>query len=400
MRLSSVQIFQQGISGILDQQAKLNQTEQQLATGKRVLTPSDDPVAAVQIMDITEDLELVDQYSRNGDLAEGQLALEESVLADVGNVLQRVRELVVQANNATQSPETRNSIATEIEARLDELQSLANTRDANGEYIFAGFQSNTEPFARQGNSFSYNGDDGQRFLQLGSSTQVGVRDSGFDVFVSIPSGNGTFDVEPNVANTGTGVVGATSVNGSFTPEDYTVSFIQAAPTDPITYQVTDSTPAVIASGTYTAGDTIAFAGASLQFDGVPENGDSFDVTPSIKQDMFTSIQMMVNDLKNSGASPAETAAVNNSMGQALNNLDQALGHVLEIRSDVGVRLSQVDNQRSINESFTLQLQDTLSDIQDVDYAEAISRLNLQLTALQAAQQTYVKVQGLSLFNYL
>jgi flagellar hook-associated protein 3 FlgL len=351
-------------------------------------------------MDITEDLELVDQYSRNGDLAEGQLALEESVLADVGNVLQRVRELVVQANNATQSPETRNSIATEIEARLDELQALANTRDANGEYIFAGFQSNTEPFARQGNSFSYNGDDGQRFLQLGSSTQVGVRDSGFDVFVSIPSGNGTFDVEPNVANTGTGVVGATSVNGSFVPDDYTVSFIQAAPTDPVTYQVTDSTPAVIASGTYTAGDTIAFAGASLQFDGVPENGDSFDVTPSIKQDMFTSIQMMVNDLKNSGASPAETAVVNNSMGQALNNLDQALGHVLEIRSDVGVRLSQVDNQRSINESFTLQLQDTLSDIQDVDYAEAISRLNLQLTALQAAQQTYVKVQGLSLFNYL
>jgi len=400
MRLSSVQIFQQGISGILDQQAKLNQTEQQLATGKRVLTPSDDPVAAVQIMDITEDLELVDQYSRNGDLAEGQLALEESVLADVGNVLQRVRELVVQANNATQSPETRNSIATEIEARLDELQALANTRDANGEYIFAGFQSNTEPFARQGNNFSYNGDDGQRFLQLGSSTQVGVRDSGFDVFVSIPSGNGTFDVEPNVANAGSGVVGTTSVSGSFTPDDYTVSFIQAAPTDPITYEVTDSTPAVIASGTYTAGDTIAFAGASLQFDGVPANGDSFDVTPSIKQDMFTSIQMMVNDLKNSGASPAETAAVNNSMGQALNNLDQALGHVLEIRSDVGVRLSQVDNQRSINESFTLQLQDTLSDIQDVDYAEAISRLNLQLTALQAAQQTYVKVQGLSLFNYL
>ena len=119
MRLSSVQIFQQGISAILDQQAKLNQTEQQLASGKRVLNPSDDPVAAVQILDITEDLKLVDQYSRNGDLAEGQLALEESTLAEVGNVLQRVRELVVQANNATQTPETRNSIATEIEARLD-----------------------------------------------------------------------------------------------------------------------------------------------------------------------------------------------------------------------------------------------------------------------------------------
>lgn len=400
MRLSSVQIFQQGISAILDQQAKLNQTEQQLASGKRVLNPSDDPVAAVQILDITEDLKLVDQYSRNGDLAEGQIALEESTLAEVGNVLQRVRELVVQANNATQTPETRNSIATEIEARLDELEALGNTRDGNGEYIFAGFQSSVEPFSRQGNNFSYNGDDGQRFLQLGSSSQVSVRDSGFDVFMSIPSGNGTFDVEPNAANAGTAVAGATAVDGNFIIDDYTLSFSQATSSDPITYQVMDSTPAVIAGGTYESGDTLSFAGASLKFDGLPADGDSFDVTPSVKQDMFTSIQMIANDLKNSGALPAETAAVNNGMAQALNNLDQALGHVLEVRSDVGVRLSQVDNQRSINESFTLQLQDTLSDIQDVDYAEAISRLNLQLTALQAAQQTYVKVQGLSLFNYL
>ncbi|PCJ91455.1 MAG: flagellar hook-associated protein 3 [Porticoccaceae bacterium] len=400
MRLSSVQIFQQGISAILDQQAKLNQTQQQLATGKRILNPSDDPVAAVQILDITEDLALVDQYKRNGSLAEGQLALEESVLASVGNVLQRVRELVVQANNATQGPETRNTIATEIETRLDELQSLANTRDASGEYIFAGYQSDTEPFARQGNNFSYNGDDGQRFLQLGSSSQVSVRDSGFDVFMSVPSGNGTFDVEPNTANTGAAVVGATSINGSFVPDNYVVSFTQATPSDPITYQVMDSSPAVIAGGTYVPGDTIIFPGVSLQFDGVPADGDSFDVTPSIKQDVFTSLQLIIDDLKNSGSSSAATAVVNNGMAQGLNNLDQALGHVLGIRAEVGVRMNHVENQLNINESFTLQLQDTLSNIQDLDFAEAISRLNLQLTALQAAQQTYVKVQGLSLFNYL
>jgi flagellar hook-associated protein 3 FlgL len=148
------------------------------------------------------------------------------------------------------------------------------------------------------------------------------------------------------------------------------------------------------------GETITFAGASLQIDGVPEDGDSFDITPSIKQDVFSSLQSIVDDLNNSGSSAAAVAVVNNGMGQALNNIDQALGHVLEVRADVGVRLNQVETQRSINESFTLQLEDTLSDIQDLDYAEAISRLNLQLTALQAAQQTYVKVQGLSLFNYL
>ena len=183
MRMSSVQMFQQGISAILTQQAKQSHTQQQLATGLRVLTPSDDPVAAVQILDITEDLGLVDQYQKNGNLAEGQLALEETVLDQVGNVLQRVRELVVQANNASQSPETRRSIATEVTARIDELQALANTRDASGEYIFAGFQAQSEPFTRQGSGFSFNGDSGQRFLQLGSSTQVAVRDSGLDVFL-------------------------------------------------------------------------------------------------------------------------------------------------------------------------------------------------------------------------
>ena len=400
MRLSTTQIFQQGISSIINQQAELTHTQQQLSSGKRILSPSDDPVAAVQIMDISEDLELFDQYLRNGDLAEGQLALEESVLVSVGNILQRVRELVVQANNGSQSTNDRNAIAVEIEARLDEMYALANTRDSSGEYIFAGFQSSAEPFARQGNTFSYNGDDGQRFVQLGNSTQVGVRDSGFDVFMSIPSGNGTFDVEPNVANTGTAVLGRNSADNSFIPDTYTVTFNQATPTSPITYQVTDSTPAVVAAGNYVDGDTISFAGASLQFDGTPADSDTFTVTPSVKQDVFTTLQTIVNDLKNSGGTPAAVAAVHNGMGQGLNNIDQALGHMLEVRADVGVRMGQVENQKNLNEDFTLQLENAMSNIEDLDYAEAISRMNTQLTALQAAQQTYVQVQGLSLFNYL
>ena len=138
MRVSSAQLFQQGITAILNQQSQVNHTQQQLATGQRVLTPSDDPVAAVQIMDINEDLKQLDQYQRNSDLAEGQLALEEDTLAQAGTVLQRVRDLVLQANNATQTPETRQGIAVEIKALSDQFLALANTRDANGEYLFGG----------------------------------------------------------------------------------------------------------------------------------------------------------------------------------------------------------------------------------------------------------------------
>src|SRR6056297_1352322 len=136
MRLSTAQIFQQGINNILSRQADVQQTQQQLATGRKVSTPADDPIAAVRILDISEDIQLVDQYERNGDFAQSQLAFEETVLADVANVLQRVRELVVSANNASQSQESRRSIAVEVEARLEELVTLANAQDSTGEYIF------------------------------------------------------------------------------------------------------------------------------------------------------------------------------------------------------------------------------------------------------------------------
>lgn len=400
MRMSSVQIFQQGVSAILTQQARVAHTEQQLATGRRILTPADDPVAAAQVLDITEDLELVDQYQRNGNLAQGQLALEDTILADVGNVLQRVRELVVQANNASQGPDTRAGIATEIEARVEELLALANTRDATGEYIFAGYQADAQPFARQGGGFTYAGDDGQRFLQLGSATQVAVRDSGKAVFGAVPTGNGTFTVAADGANAGTAVAGATRVVAGFVADQYTLDFSQPVPGGPVTYQVLDSGAGVVSSGTYEDGDSIAFAGINIAFSGAPADGDSFTVAPSVKQDMFSLLQGIADELNAAGGSAAEVAVLNNALGQALEGIDQALGKTLQVRADVGVRLAHVDNQLNINDQFNLQLKETLSGVQDLDYAEAISRFNIELTALQAAQQAYARMYEFSLFNYL
>lgn len=400
MRLSTVQIFQQGLSAIQEQQARLDKTQQQLSTGKRVLSPADDPTAAVQALGIRSELERVDQYQRNSNLAQGQLALEESTLAQAGNVLQRVRELVVQANNASQSPETRRGIATEVAARIDELQSIANTRDANGEYIFAGYNAKSQPFNLTGGTVTFTGDGGQRFLQLGASTQVAVRDSGAEVFMRVREGNGTFAVEADGANAGTAVAGKSSTTGAFVRDTYTVTFTQATPADPVTYQVEDSGANVVASGNYNSGDALSFNGASVRFDGTPADGDRFTVAASSNQDMFSTLQGIVDVLNDSTGAPADVAQLNTSLGQSLETLDQSLDHLLQIRADVGVRQQQVDSQIEINESFNLQLQETLSGIEDLDYAEAISRFNLELTALQAAQQTFVKAQGLSLFNYL
>ncbi len=400
MRMSTAQVYYQNVTNMMQKQTRLNELSEQLSTGKRFLKPSDDPVAAVRALDISENLARLEQYGRNANTANTQLALEDSVLDGVGTVLKRVRELVVQANNASQGSESRAAIASEVEARVGELLNLANTRDASDEFIFAGFQSHTQPFVASGGAVSYVGDDGQRFLQLAENADVAVRDSGREVFMSAGSGNGVYTISAAAGNTGTAVVGVRSVDGAFVADNYSVSFTQAAATDPISYNVTDGSGAVIATGTYTAGESLNVGGASFVVDGNPANGDSFNLSPSTRRNVFDSLQGIVEALRRPSDSPAEQAALNNAMATSLDELDQSLDHVLQVRADVGTRMNHVDNQDSLREHFDVALQENLSEVQDLDYAEAISKFNLQLTALQAAQQTFVKTQGLSLFNYL
>ena len=138
-RISSVEQFRQGIDNILSQQARLNETQLQLSTGKKINRPSDDPSASTQLLKLSTLKSKTEQYNRNIESARNQLQLQESVLSSVTNVLQRVRELTVQANNATQSDESRAAIADEIYNRIDELLQYANTKDPDGEYIFSGF---------------------------------------------------------------------------------------------------------------------------------------------------------------------------------------------------------------------------------------------------------------------
>jgi len=401
-RLSTLQIFESGVSTILQRQAELDRTQQELATGKRILSPSDDPGGAVKALDLREDIARIDQFQRNAATAEGQLAFGETTLSGVTTVLQRVRELTVQANNATQTPETRAAIAAEIRERLAEVTDLANTRDGNDEYLFGGFQSRNAPFSVRGGEVSYRGDDGQRFLDIAAGTQIAVRDPGSRVFLEVPAGNGSFDIAV-AGNAGSAVVSEFSADGGFLPDDYSITFTQALPSDPITFNITDGdgadlVPAV--TGDYTPGEAISFRGARVVVEGTPADGDAIDIVATPRQSIFETLDEIATALERATGTPANDAEINNALASGLVNLDQGIGNILEVRAEIGVRLNRIESQQQINEEFNLQLQTTLSDVEDVDFAEAISRLNLQLVALQAAQQTYVSTQRLSLFDFL
>lgn len=397
MRVSTSGMFAAGQNAMLRLQEALDFTQRQISSGRRILTPSDDPIAAARSLELREAVGRLDQFERNANIATNRLSLEESALASVNNVLQRVRELALQGNNATQSNESRQQIAVEVRELGEQLVQIANKKDGNGRFLFSGNLEETQPVAKVGGSYAYNGDQGQRFIQVGEGRQVADGDSGAAIFFNIRNGNGTFSATPDANNTGSGVLGAGSLTDptAWDQAQYTVRFIDQA-----NYEVLDAGAAVVTTGTFAPGDTLAFRGIEFSIDGQPEAGDAFDVGASRYQDVFSMVDGIASALEQGANSPASQAALHNAINSGLQNIDQAIGNVLDVRVGVGSRLAAIENQVDTNASYKLTYQSTLADIEDLDYAEALSRLSLEVTTLQAAQQSFVRTQSLSLFNYL
>jgi flagellar hook-associated protein 3 FlgL len=401
MRISTQAFYARSVSAMMDQQTALSKISNQVATGRRVNTPADDPIAAVHILELERAKAESEQYGKNSNIARSRLSLEEQSLANAGGVLVRVRELVVQASNiGTLNDSDRKSIAIELSGLLEQMQDIANRKDGGGEYLFSGFSTLTQPFAGAASgNVTYAGDQGSRLLQVGATQRVSDSHSGFDVFMNIPSGNGTFETAVNAANTGSGRISVGSVTNAaaWTPDNYTLTFTTA--TD---WEVTDTaTPAnVVANGTYSSGGTIEFNGAQIVISGAPAAGDSFSVNQSRGEDIFTTLDGIVDALRQPATDATASAKLSSILGGSLQQIDQASDHFLSVRAQVGSRLSTLDAADSARENLKIDIDSSLSDLRDLDYAEATARMNQQLVGLQAAQLSYSKISQLSLFNYI
>lgn len=389
------------MNAMMEQQAALAKLQNQVALGLRVSSPADDPIAAVHILELQRAQSASEQFAKNSTLAQNRLNLEEQSMIDVGNVLTRVRELVVQAGNVgTLSNNDRASIATELAARLDELQDIANRQDGNGEYLFSGYATKTQPFSGgDGTPIGYVGDQGERQLAISSTQRVADSHNGFAVFVNIPEGNGTFATAVNMANTGSGAIDVGSVvdRPSWVPDDYTIAFTSAT-----TYEITDgATPAnVVTTGTYTPGAAIDFNGVSVTITGAPAAGDTFAVTQSRNEDIFATIADAIAILREPAGNATANAKLASTLQGSLQQLDQATDHLLGVRAQIGVRLATLESTDASREAMDIDLAASLSDLRDLDYAQAVTKMNQQLVGLQAAQLSYTKISELSLFNYL
>ncbi len=397
MRISSNQMFQLGLKNITDAQSQLSRTQSEISSGRKVLSASDNPIAAVRSVELQSSIGRTDQYIENGNYAKTRLSGEENAIRSALTSLQRVHELALQANNDSQSNETRGILATEIRAQLDNLLQLANSKDGEGHHIFSGYQQDSQPFTFTSGNLSYNGDDGRRMLQLGPNRSIADADPGSRVFTGIVQGNGVFETAAAAGNTGSGVVDSGSVldQSAWNGQTHKIRFTAAD-----SYEVVDASNTVITTGSYNSGDAINFAGVSVSIAGAPAAGDEFSVAPAARNNVFSIVNDLASILETTRASGSDRAAQSNAINSSMSNISNAIDHLVGIQTDIGARLNVIDQQEEINSGSKLQLQETLSGLVDVDIVEAASRFNQTLVSLQASQQAFARVQQLSLFNFL
>jgi len=402
MRIATKNLFDQGMAAMQRQQAALVKTQQQLATGRRVLTPADDPVAAAESLRTSQAQDMNTQYERNQTSATNKLSLMESKLTGITELYQQIRTSLIQAGSGSQTNQDRAAIATALRANFEDLLGLANATDGNGNYLFSGNLEKTTPFAATATGATYNGDQGRRLLQVAASRQLAVGENGSALFERIGNGNGVFITGLGATNSGRALIDPGTVTNAalLTGHDYRIEFTVAA--GATTYSVVDATSsATLSSGNaYTSGATISFDGVQVAVSGVPDNGDAFTVAPSTNQSVFATIANAISLLET--APPAGTATPRISVGlmQSMAGMDAAFKQLQTTHTEVGAALAELDVLASVNANMTVIYGQQQSKQIDIDYVAAISELTIGQQALTAAQQSYAMVTKLSLFNYL
>jgi flagellar hook-associated protein 3 FlgL len=510
MRISTLQAFNNGVSGIQRTYSDVTRTQEEISTGKKILTPADDPVASVRLLQLDQAQSSIKQYSGNLTAAKNSLTEEESVLGSIGNVVDRVRELSLQAGNGALSKVDRQAIASELKEREEEMLGLMNSKNARGEYLFGGFQGKTQPYVRNPDgSYAYVGDEGQRSIQIAASKQIAITDNGQSIFDNVsnasrlqtssqtvpgstlsigkaivtdevsygtflqsnPSGaieivfdtaeqdayrvyaypsdssstpiyQGRMDEDPQKGDLITlggmnfhldGKAAATpkAEGERFTivPGRQAVSIessdtaLSGAVVDDLgTWQrLTGGTQATLTVGNVTgssfdvvltpSGETKTVSGSfpqavnafglKMRFEAIPQNGASYEMASkdsTEKQSILTSIASLRKVLENAPNTPEANLAVRDSVAAAVTNLTNGQDSILKARGQIGGRLNVIDATETSNEDIGLINKSIQSSLQDLDYAEALSRLSLQSVVLEAAQQSYVKISSLSLFS--
>lgn len=406
MRLTFNMQFNQSLNGILNAQKRMSNAETQLSKQTRILSPADDPAGAAKVLSLDQNKAQIEQYQTNSILLKNNLALQETVLTSMRTSYDRISTLAIASGNGTYSLEQRRAVAFELQNIQTELFDLMNTRAADGSYIFAGFQDKTPAYERNPVTgvFEFKGDDGNRAMQISQSISLPGNDSGKAIFdsvftrfkpegVTLPAGA---SLQVSNQNAFDNFYRANFDNLNPLNNQYSLE-IDAAGTYQLLQNGSALNPAI--SGSYSAGQPININGMEFKFDSATTLPTQLDFSlPAPQQtNILNTLQSYIDTLNNPNASAEElTTKLSDTLKQVTdtaNNVDSAL-------ANLGGRLNVVDSVFNTNADLLITNQQYKADISEVDLAAALTEIKRQEVALQAASQTFSKVNATTLFDYI
>jgi flagellar hook-associated protein 3 FlgL len=402
MRVSTAQFYFQSAQLMNQKSTDVNEQMEHLSSGKRVLTAKDDAVSYGTLAGYKNDLANIEQYKRNITMAENHNSMQEVIFADAETLLDKFKQDMLLANNGRMSSEDLQAIGDQMRSGLDQLIDLGNSQNEQGDYIFSGYQTQQKPFNQQvDGSVNYNGDTGVNELQVAKNINITTNQTGDAAFLKIANAIGDFKATYDETNTSGAALASANVtdrsayNTSALPHDYTFTF--DAITNDLT--VTGSAGVVFPAAPYTAGETISFDGIKVALSGNPLPGDNFTMSEQEDISIFETINDAIAWMER-GSTSINQEQHQVDYNTVLEQLNSVMNHIYSRRADAGTRLQVLENQQSKHLDVELNISKGKSSIEDLDFAKAISEFEQSKIALQASQQTFSKVQGLSLFNYI
>lgn len=396
MRIATANAFDTGIDTIARRQAELNALQDQLTTGKRVNRASDDPAAAARAERAMASIGRSDTSQRAVDASKVLMTQAESTLGDAGTLLQRARELMVSAGNASYGDAERKGIADELQSLRDQLLSIANTGDGAGTYLFGGQGSTQKPFVDTASGVQYVAANGE--MRTETPTGLPLTTDGQAAWLQARTGNGVF-----VTSAAPGVLNATIDSGqvsdpsALTGADYTLQFSVSG--GATTYAVLkNGLPTAVTAAPYVSGQAITIDGMTVSVSGTPANGDQFQIAPSTPTlGVFGALDQAIAGLKTPGRTGAQIAQAN---ADGLRDIDSVLGNLETARAATGQVLNRIDSETSRLDAQKLASTTERSNAEDVDMVHAISDFQSKQSGYDAALKSYAMVQRLSLFQYV
>ena len=403
MRITTNMIYDRNLASMSKVSERQNTAYNQLMTGDKFSRSGEDPAGMSQKMALTKEIDLFKQYGVNGSLLENSLGHEETVLTSLNSAMMSAQTLIQKANNSAMGAEERSAIASELEGLQKQMFDLMNSKNSQGEFIFGGNQSKTQPFVKDASgNYVFQGDTGQRSIQVSPTVQIPANDSGFDLFEMVATRRTASGTSANI-KVGVGDQGnfesfyRNNYDASLANNQFTVS-TQIGP--PETYDIQNSQGVIVQGPAlpYTAGNAISFNGLELTLD-LPAGGadQTFVLDKPVNDNVLNGMSDFISALRDPSLSAdgfqLAVADATTHMNNARTKIDRGLG-------ELGGRMNSLEQVMGSNDGLSTLNQQARAKVSEADMYEVIAALSKEDAAMSASQLAFGKISKLTLFDYI